>query len=128
MVTTLADDELLVETRLPLLAADTRWGFSEFSRRAGDYGLTMALAVYREQDGVIAEPRIGIGGAEGRPRRIAEAEAALAGKAPGASVFEQAGKAAAAALDPMGDNQASAPYRRELAAVMVARALAQAAS
>ena len=128
MVTTLAGDELLIETTLPLLSDDTRWGFCEFSRRAGDYAIAMALVAYRERDGVIAEPRIGIGGAEARPRRIAEAEAVLAGKPPGATVFEQAGEAAAAVLDPMGDTQASAPYRRELAAVMVSRALGQAAS
>src|SRR5262249_52240486 len=36
MTPALRDDELLVEARLPLLPADTRCGFYEFSRRAGD--------------------------------------------------------------------------------------------
>ena len=49
MVTTLADDELLIETTLPLLSDDTRWGFCEFSRRAGDYAIAMALVAYRER-------------------------------------------------------------------------------
>jgi len=128
MVTTLAEDELLVATSLPVLAPDTRWGFYEFSRRAGDYALGMALAVYREADGVIVEPRIGIGGTEGRPRRIAEAEAVLTGKVPGPAVFKEAADAAAAVLDPMEDSQASGSYRRELAAVMVTRALDRAAA
>src|SRR5579884_2580564 len=35
MTTALAEDELLIEVRLPLLAPDTRCGFYEFSRRAG---------------------------------------------------------------------------------------------
>src|SRR5262249_5315992 len=35
MTTNLAEDELLVAVRLPLLPPDTRWGFYEFSRRAG---------------------------------------------------------------------------------------------
>ena len=78
MSTALAEDELLVETRLPILSADTRFGFYEFSRRAGDYAIAMALATFRLEGGVIVEPRVGVGGAEGRPRRIAEAEAALA--------------------------------------------------
>ena len=63
MTTALAEDELLVEARLPLLSPDTRCGFYEFSRRAGDYALAMALVTFRLQDGIIVEPRIGIGGA-----------------------------------------------------------------
>ena len=58
------------EVRLPLLAQDARYGFYEFSRRAGDYAIAMALTTYRVEDGVIVEPRVGIGGAEGRPRRM----------------------------------------------------------
>ena len=127
LVTALAEDEILVATGLRLLAGDARWGFREFSRRAGDYALAMALAVYREVDGVIVEPRVGVGGAEGRPRRIAEAEAVLAGAPPDAALFDAAAAEAAAALDPMEDNQASALYRRELAAAMVRRALESAA-
>src|SRR5207249_4606155 len=76
MTTALEPDELLAEVRLPLLATDVRFGFYEFSRRAGDYAIAMALATFRVVDGAIVEPRIGVGGAEGRSRRIPEAEAA----------------------------------------------------
>src|SRR6266508_698557 len=68
MTTALADDELLIESLLPALPTDTRWGFYEFSRRAGDYAIAMALATFRLEDGVVVEPRIGVGGAEERPR------------------------------------------------------------
>ena len=44
MSTALAEDELLSEVRLPLLAEDARFGFYEFSRRAGDFAIAMALA------------------------------------------------------------------------------------
>ena len=77
MTTALAEDELLRETRLPLLAGDTRFGFEEFARRAGDFAIAMVLAVYRVEDGVMTEPRVGVGGAEDRARRIAEAEQEL---------------------------------------------------
>ena len=40
MSTALAEDELLAEVRLPLLAADTKFGFNEFSRRAGDFAMS----------------------------------------------------------------------------------------
>src|SRR5947209_896366 len=39
MTTTLAEDELLTEVRLPLLPPDTRFGFYEFNRRAGDFAI-----------------------------------------------------------------------------------------
>ena len=95
MATALAEDELLLEARLPLLAPDTRFGFYEFSRRAGDYALAMALVTFRLQDGAIVAPRIGIGGAEARPRRMAAAEAVLAGRRPDAESFRAAAEAAA---------------------------------
>jgi carbon-monoxide dehydrogenase medium subunit len=126
METALAPDELLVEARLPVLPADTRFGFAEFSRRAGDYALAMALAVFRLDRGLIAEPRIGIGAVEAAPRRIAAAEALLQGTAPGSEVFQAAATIAAEAVDPLEDPQTDAQYRRELVQAMVYRALTQA--
>src|SRR5215510_6218057 len=126
MATALALDELLAETRLPILPADTRFGFEEFSRRAGDYALAMALVVLRIEDGFIAAPRIGVGGAEAMPRRIETAETAVSGRRPGEAVFREAAAAAAAAIDPIEDAQTDEQYRRELVGAMVYRALTQA--
>jgi len=126
MTTTLAEDELLIEAHLKLLRPDTRFGFCEFSRRAGDYAIAMALAVFRLENGTIAEPRIGLGGAEGRPRRIAEAEAALAGRTPTQATFRAAADAAAAASDPLEDSQTSGEYRRDLVRTVLRRALERA--
>jgi aerobic carbon-monoxide dehydrogenase medium subunit len=128
MTTALAEDELLVQVRLPLLGADTRFGFYEFSRRAGDYAIAMALVTYRIEDGAIVEPRIGVGGAEPLPRRILAAEQALAGKAPTADSFRAAADAAAAAVDAMADTQASAEFRRDLVRTVTRRALERAAA
>src|SRR6185437_13478860 len=114
MTTALAEDELLTEVRLPLLPAGTRTGFCEFSRRAGDFAIAMALATYRVEGGRIAEPRVAVGGAEPHARRIADAEQALAGKAPGAETFAAAAERAATAIDPMEDVHNSAQYRRDL--------------
>jgi carbon-monoxide dehydrogenase medium subunit len=125
MTTTLKEDELLTEVRLPLLPADTRFGFYEFNRRAGDFAIAMALATYRVRDGKITEPRIAVGGAEPSPRRIADAEQALAGRAPGAESFAAAGDRAAAAVDPMEDATTSAEYRRDLVRTVTRRALEQ---
>ncbi len=126
MTTDLAEDELLASARLPLLAPDTRFGFCEFSRRAGDYGIAMALATLRIEGGVIVEPRIGVGGAEAVPRRIPEAEAALANRPPEPAVLRIAAEAAADAIEPLEDIQADAAYRRDLVRAMTRRALERA--
>jgi aerobic carbon-monoxide dehydrogenase medium subunit len=128
MTTTLAEDEILTEVRLPLLPADSRFGFYEFNRRAGDFAIAMAVATYRVGNGRIGEPRIAVGGAETKPRRIAAAEQALAGQVPSADIFKAAAERAAAAVDPMEDATTSAEYRRDLVGTVVRRALEQSQS
>ena len=127
MTTALAEDEILTQVRLPVISDHTRFGFHEFNRRAGDFGIAMALVTYRLVDGVIAEPRLGIGGAEVRPRRIPEAEAALKGRPPEPKTFQAAAEAAASAVDPMEDIQADAEFRRDLVRAVTRRALEQSA-
>jgi aerobic carbon-monoxide dehydrogenase medium subunit len=127
MTTALAEDELLVETRLPLLPSDTRFGFYEFSRRAGDFAIAMALVTYRLADGRMVEPRLGVGGAEPKPRRIIEAERMLAGQVPGPEAFAGAAEVAAKVVEAMEDSSYSADYRRDLVATVTRRALDQAA-
>ncbi len=123
MSTALKDDELLTEARLPLLARDAKFGFNEFNRRAGDFAMAAALVTYRLQNGKITEARVGLGGAESCPRRIAEAEAALDGQAPGDAIFRAAAEAAARAIEPLEDHQTSGDYRRDLVRAVVRRAL-----
>jgi carbon-monoxide dehydrogenase medium subunit len=125
MSTALAEDELLAEVRLPLLSADAKFGFVEFSRRAGDFAMASSLVTYRVDGGKIAEARVGVGGAEPSPRRIPEAEAALKGQAPGDAAFRAAAEAASGAIDPLEDHQTDADYRRDLVRAMVRRALEQ---
>jgi len=123
MTTCLLEDELLVEVRLPLLAPDTRFGFDEFSRRAGDFALAMALIIYRVREGRIVEPRIAIGGAEPHPRRILNAEQVLEGQRPRPESFGLAADQAARTIEPMEDVQTSGEYRRALVRTTTQRAL-----
>jgi aerobic carbon-monoxide dehydrogenase medium subunit len=126
MTTDIREDELITVVELPLLPDDTRTGFGEFSRRAGDFAIAMVLATYRLQAGRIADARVGLGGAEAFPRRIKDAEALLNGQKPEPMVFAAAADAAAAAIDPIEDNNNSADYRRALVHTLVGRALASA--
>jgi aerobic carbon-monoxide dehydrogenase medium subunit len=128
MTTALDEEEILVEVRLPILPADTRFGFYEFNRRAGDFALAMALVTYRVEDGMISAARVAVGGVEPQPRRIAQAEQALVGRPPDRAAFEAAAAAVAAAVDPLDDATTSASYRRDLANTVTRRALEQAAA
>ena len=74
--------------------------------------------------GRIVAPRVGVGGVEPVPRRIAAAEAALDGQAPGEAAFRAAADAAAAAIDPLEDHEVSAALRRDLVRACTRRALA----
>jgi carbon-monoxide dehydrogenase medium subunit len=128
MTTALRDDELLVEARLPMLAAETHCGFYEFNRRAGDFAMAAALGVYRLAAGKMIDARVAVGGVEPTPRRIAEAERALAGAVPGDAAFRAAAEIATAAVDPMEDITTSAEFRRDLVLAVTRRALERAAA
>lgn len=123
MATALEPDELLAESRLPILPDDTHCGFYEFNRRAGDFAVAMALVAYRIEGGVMIEPRVGVGGVEARPRRIPEAEAALNGHASTRDIFRAAADAAAAAVEPIDNEPETAAYKRDLTGTAVLRAL-----
>jgi carbon-monoxide dehydrogenase medium subunit len=128
MTTALKEDELLTEVRLPLMPPDTRFGFYEFARRAGDFAIAMALAIYRIGNGRMVDPRVAIGGAEARARRIADAEQVLAGRPPVPDSFAAAADRAAVAIEPVEDVHTSAEYRRDLVRTVTYRALERSVS
>ena len=123
MTTALAPDELLAEARLPLLPAGTRFGFHEFSRRAGDFAIAMALATWRPDRDVMKDVRLGVGGAEANPRRIAAAERLLEGKPASPQAFAAAADAVAKAVAPLDDIRYPREYRRDVVRAMARRAL-----
>lgn len=128
MATALEPDEILVAARLPLLPATAHFGFEEYSRRAGDFAQAMSLVTFSITNGKIAAPRVGVGGVESYPRRIAEAEAVLAGQAPTEDAFRLAAEAAAQAVEPSDPEAEQQAYKRDLVRTVVSRALRQAAS
>ncbi len=90
--------------------------------------MAAAVGVYRLDGGNIVEPRVAIGGVEPNPRRIPEAERALAGAAPGDKAFRAAADAAMNAVDAMEDATTSAEFRRDLVLAVTRRALERAAA
>ena len=127
LTTALAADEVVREIRLPVLGDGWRCGFREFSRRAGDFALALAVACIHIREGCIADARIGVGGVGAVPFRSEAAETVLAGQEVSPALFRRAGEAALEGVDALHDHHATAAYRCDLARVLVARALGDAA-
>jgi CO/xanthine dehydrogenase FAD-binding subunit len=121
--TSLAPGELLVETRWPILGRGWGFAFEEFSQRRGDYGLAIAAAAVRVEDGHVAEARLGLGSVVDRPTL---AETRLEGERLDEKLAADAGRRAAADLDLYDNLHATADYQRHLAGVLVRRALLRA--
>jgi aerobic carbon-monoxide dehydrogenase medium subunit len=126
MTTALQPDEILVEARVPMLPPDTKFGFIEFSRRAGDFALASVLVTFRLVDGKITEPRFAVGGAEAFPRRLADVEAVLDGAAPDDAAWAAAAQHASMIIEPLEDAATSRDYRRDLVRALSLRAFEQA--
>lgn len=123
--TSLRDDELIVQVRLPGWPTNRRWAFEEFARRRGDFALA-GVAVYYDLDanGRAANTHIGVIGACTRPRRVKPAESAVNGHALTEKTIQAAARALEGALDDAPtDLHASAAYRRSLAGALLERAL-----
>ncbi|WP_407180764.1 FAD binding domain-containing protein [Bradyrhizobium sp. STM 3562] len=124
--TALAADELLAEVRLPLLSEGWRTGFYEFSRRAGDFALGMAVAALKVQAGTICVAHLGVGGVGDRAIRLVALERQLVGQSASIAIVDEIARAARALVEPDGDIHASPEYRRDLIATSVKRALTEA--
>jgi len=129
LTTALAPGELVIGVRLPVLGPRTGYAVEEFSRRAGDFAVVAAVAVMElSPAGDIARARVALGGVGSVPQRLPALEAALAGGRPDADRLRREALETSDALEPEGDVHASAAYRRHLARILTARALARAAA
>lgn len=128
LTTALADDEIILEVRLPPWPTGRRWAFSEFARRPGDFALAGVATFYdldaRER---ACNTHIGVLGACHYSKRLPLAEHALDGKPVNAETAQSVARIASEEADPTSDFHASAQYRKALVATLLERALAAAA-
>lgn len=120
----LEPDEMLVEVRFPRTAPHS--AIQEFARRAGDFAIVAAAVDVGVKDGICHSARVVLGGVSDVPLRIEEAERVLEGQEPVAEAFEEAGLQAAQTIEPSADLHGNEQYKRDLAAVLTRRALAEA--
>lgn len=128
MTTALRPEEILVEIRFPRVPPKSGAAFLEVSRRHGDFALVaVAAQLTLDPAGKVAQARLALGGVSATPVDANVEASSLAGRAPDAAAFAALGERIAAQLQPNEDLHASAQYRREVAAVLVRRALDEAA-
>jgi len=126
--TSLDDDELLTEVRMPSGPAGSGWAFHEIARRHGDFALVGVAAMVCLDGDRVRESRVALMGVADRAIRASGAEAMLGGQPARADSFAAAAREATANLKPASDIHGSEEFRRHLAGVAVRRALITAAS
>ena len=127
LTTSLGDDEILTEVRIPALPANSGWAVEELSRRPGDFALAAVGVVVSVEDGVCKDARISMGGVASTAVRASDAESMLLGQRIEPDLLQQAAAKAGEEADPSSDVHASADYRRHLVSVLTRRALTTAA-
>jgi aerobic carbon-monoxide dehydrogenase medium subunit len=122
--TSMAHDEVLVGVRLPRLPAATGVAVEELARRHGDFAIVGAMAaVHRAADGSVDLVRVAASGVDSVPVRLHAAEEVLAGAQPSPDAIDAAAATVAASIHPTDDVHAPASYRRDMAQLLVKRAL-----
>jgi carbon-monoxide dehydrogenase medium subunit len=128
LTTSLAQDEVITEVRLP---ATDGWGYGyeKFTRRAEDWAMVGVCALVKKAaDGSCEDVRIGLTNMGSTPLRASAAEAALRGGGLDADAIAAAAEHADEGTEPPGDLNATPDYKRHLARVLTRRALEAAAA
>jgi aerobic carbon-monoxide dehydrogenase medium subunit len=126
-VTAIDYNEIVTAVRLPRLPAGTGVAVEELARRHGDFALVAAMAaVHLDGDGRADFVRLALSGVDTVPVRLHESESLLQGSEPADGVIETAGAAVAGAVNPLDDVHASGSYRRDMAQVLLIRAVRKA--
>jgi carbon-monoxide dehydrogenase medium subunit len=117
--------EVLTGVHVPELPEDARTTFLKYTCSSEEAYAVVSVAamIVPGPDGTWDDVRIGLGAVALTALRTASAEQVLRGQRPTPELIAEAAEAALSDIDPSGDSQASAGYRREMTRVWVRRAL-----
>lgn len=122
--TALDHDEILTAVKLPQLPAGTGLGVEELARRHGDFAIVAAfVAIHLDADDRIDLVRVAASSVDSVPLRLYGCESALIGSRPTKALIDAAAAEVSAAVHPLEDIHAPAEYRRDMAVVLVRRAI-----
>lgn len=124
MTTAIEPDELLLAAEFDDPGPHTYSAFGEFAPRHGDFCLAgAAVTATFGADGTVQRCRVVAAGVAPTPLRLALAEELVTGSALDSRTLAAAQDATSSEVSPVGDVHADAAYRRQLASVLVRRAL-----
>jgi carbon-monoxide dehydrogenase medium subunit len=126
LTTSLEPDEILVEVRLPVMAAGAGFAFEEFSRRHGDFAIVGIAAMLAGEGERCRTARLATAGTGPLPVRLRSAEEILERDGLSEAAIDRAAARAAELVEPDSDIHASAAYRKNLTRVLTGRALRRA--
>ncbi|MBA2415350.1 MAG: xanthine dehydrogenase family protein subunit M [Geodermatophilaceae bacterium] len=127
LTTAVAEDELLVEIRVPKLSGEWGTHYEKFNRVAQAWSIVGVAAAVRRENGNVAEARIGLTNMSSVPVRASGVESALVGGAANTEAVAAASAHAGEGTNPTSDLNAQADYRSHLAQVLTKRAVLTAA-
>ena len=127
LTTALGADEILTGVLVPKLGPGWGYRYEKFHRTAQAWAIVGVAALARRSNGQVAEARIGLTNMGRVPVRARAAEAAAAGADASRDALRSACAQADDGTQPPADLHGAPDYRRHLARVLTARALAGAA-
>jgi carbon-monoxide dehydrogenase medium subunit len=124
LTTSLEPDEILTGIRVPKLGEGWGYRYEKFHRTAQAWAIVGVAALARRANGHVAEARIGLANMGPVPVRAAAAESAATGAEASRDALRSAAQRADEGTNPPADLHGAPDYRRHLARVLTARALA----
>jgi carbon-monoxide dehydrogenase medium subunit len=122
--TAVGEDEMAIELRVPAPPPRTSGAYEKIERKVGDFATAnAAVQLTLDADGTIVKAGIAVGAVGAKALRVSEAERLLVGVKPDDDALRAAMEEAKKIADPVADNRGSAQYKREMAGILVGRAL-----
>jgi carbon-monoxide dehydrogenase medium subunit len=122
--TAVGEGELALEVRFPTPPPRTAGSYQKIERKVGDFATASAAArITLDADGAITGAGVAIGAAGPHAMRVRDAEQLLQGAKPTKELIRAAADAARALADPVADNRGSVEFKKDMAGVLVGRAL-----
>lgn len=122
--TSLAQDEILTEIRIPSPNGSSGGAYEKLERKVGDFATAaVAAQVKLGKKGVVEQAGIGLTNVGLTPIKATAAEESLKGKEADEAAISEAAQLASEAAEPEGDPRGSAEYKRAMIKTLTHRAI-----
>jgi len=116
--------EMAIEVRFPTPTGRSSGAYEKIERKVGDFATACAgVHLTLASDGSIVDAGVAIGAVGPKAMRVKEAERLLCGNKPSKELLRAAAEEAKKIADPSADQRGDVNFKREMAGVLVRRAL-----